>query len=162
MKVSLKGRALVIGLAAGSLLAVPMALPGGSALPQPGSCGKITTKKVGTKIQINVSLCKPTTATGGSGTGSTSAGTGALKGSTINTITWATKHGTSKMAIKYAPTTLGKCPKTTTRLAITGKVVSSTGPASKVIKPNQPVTAKVCVNKTTAATTLEPGTLEKF
>src|SRR5690349_996551 len=162
MRVSLKSRAAVMSIVAGAVLAVPMALPGGSALPQPGSCSKITTKKVGTKINITVSGCKPLAATGGSGKGTTSAGSGKLSGSTINTITWATKHGTSKMAIKFSQTTQGKCKAGTVRLKITGKVVSSTGAASKVIKPNQPVTAFVCVNTTTAASSLEPGTLEKF
>jgi hypothetical protein len=161
MRGSLKGRALVIGVAAGSLLLVPLAAPA-SAVTQPAKCGKITTKTVGKVIHITVSKCTPLSATGGSGTGTTSSGTGALKGKTVNKITWASKHGTSTMAISFAPTTLGKCPKTTTRLSITGKVTASTGLAAKVIKKGQPVTAKVCVNKKTAAVALEPGTVEKF
>jgi hypothetical protein len=162
MKVSVPARALVIGVATGSLLAVPLALPA-AAVSQPASCAKITTTTVGSTIHITESKCLPLAATGGGGTGTTAKGTGKLSGSTINTITWASKHGTTKAAIKFAPATgNGKCATGTTRLKITGKVLSSTGPAAKVILANQPVTASVCVNAKTASTTLEPGTVEKL
>jgi hypothetical protein len=163
MKASVGARALMIAVAAGSLLAVPFATSA-SAATQPASCGKITTKVVGSVVHITESKCLPLGATGGGGTGTTAKGTGKLNGSTINTIKWASGHGTTKAAIKYAVNKkgLGKCPKGTSRLTITGKVLSSTGLAAKVIKANQPVTASVCVNGKTTATTLEPGTLEKL
>jgi hypothetical protein len=159
MKVSLKGRAIAIGVAAGSLLAVPLAMPVSASVAQPASCAAIKTVKSGKSININVSKCLPVAATGGSGTGKTSSGTGALKGTTINKITWAKGKGTTTTSIKYGPAKgNGKCKVGTTRLAITGKVVKSTGTAANTIKANQKVTASVCVNATTAATTIEPGT----
>jgi len=163
MNASFRVRALAIATATASLVAVPLALPA-SAVTQPASCAKITTKVVGSVIHITESKCLPLAATGGGGTGTTSKGTGALSGSTINTITWAAKHGTTKAAIKFAPNKAGKgkCPTGTSRLSITGKVLSSTGLAAKVIKAGQPVTASVCVNGKTAATKLEPGTVEKL
>ena len=163
MKASFGVRALVIATATASLLAAPFALPA-SAVTQPASCAKITTKVVGSVINITEAKCLPLAATGGGGTGTTSKGTGALSGSTINTIKWATNHGTTKATIKFAPNKAGKgkCPTGTSRLSITGKVLSSTGLAAKVIKAGQPVTASVCVNAKTTATTLEPGTVEKL
>ena len=164
MKASFGARALVIATAAGSLLALPFATPASAVVTQPASCASITTKVVGSVIHITEAKCLPLAATGGGGTGTTSKGTGALSGSTINTITWAAKHGTTKAAIKFAPNKAwkGKCATGTSRLTITGKVLSSTGPAATVIKAGQPVTASVCVNAKTTATTLEPGTLEKL
>ena len=163
MKASIGARALVIAVAAGSLIAVPLATSA-SAATQPASCGKISTKTVGKVIHITESKCLPVAATGGGGTGTTSAGTGKLSGSQINTIKWNSNHGTTKAAIKFAPNKkgIGKCPKGSSRLSITGKVLSSTGLAAKVIKANQPVTASVCVNSKTSAVSLEPGTLEKL
>jgi hypothetical protein len=162
MKVSIGARALVIAVSAGSLLAVPLA-SSASAAAQPASCGKISTKTVGKVIHITESKCLPAAATGGGGTGTTSAGTGKLSGSQINTIKWNGGKGTTKATIKFAPVkTLGKCAKGTTRLKITGKVLSSTGAAAKVIKTGQAVTASVCVNSKTSAVSLEPGTLEKL
>ena len=162
MKTSFGIRGLAIAVAAGSLLAVPFAT-GASAVTQPASCAGITTKVVGSTIHITESKCLPVSATGGGGTGTTAKGTGKLTGSTINTINWASGHGSTKAAIKFGPAKgNGKCAKGTTRLAITGKIVSSTGKAAAVIKANQPVTASVCVNSKTTATTLEPGTVEKL
>jgi hypothetical protein len=163
MKASFGVRALVITVAAGSLLAVPFATSA-SAATQPASCGKITTKTVAKVIHITESKCLPASATGGGGTGTTSAGTGKLSGSQINTIKWASGHGTTKAAIKFAPNKkgIGKCAKGTSRLSITGKVLSSTGAAGKLIKAKQPVTASVCVNTKTSAVSLEPGTVEKL
>jgi hypothetical protein len=155
----------VTAVAAGSLLVVPLATSAVAA--QPASCKGVLAKTVGSKVSITVSKCLPTAATGGSGTGTTSAGTGALKGKTINTIKWASNHGTTKTTVNFAPNPAGKgkCLKDGTRLKITGKVVSSTGLAAKVIKANQPVTASVCVyqkgpNK--GKTLIEPGTVFKM
>jgi hypothetical protein len=165
MRVSLKGRALVIGLAAGSLLAVPLAMPASAA--QPASCKSVVAKTVGSKVTITVSKCTPTTATGGSGSGTTSAGSGKLSGKTVNTIKWASGHGTTKTTVNFAknPAGNGKCLAGGTRLKITGKVVSSTGKALTVIKAGQPVTASVCVYQSgpnKGKTLIEPGTVFKL
>ena len=166
MKITLRSRALAVAAASASLVAVPLALPA-SAVTQPASCKAVVAKTVGSKVQITVSKCLPTAATGGSGTGTTSAGTGALKGKTVNTIKWASGKGTTKTTVNFAPNPAGKgkCLTGGTRLKITGKVVSSTGLALKVIKAGQPVTASVCVyasgpNK--GKTLIEPGTVFKM
>ena len=126
MKVSFGIRAAAIAVAAGSLIAVPLATSA-SAAAQPASCGKITTTITGSTIHITESKCLPTSATGGGGTGTTAKGTGKLSGSTVNTIKWLSGHGTTKATIKFAanPKGNGKCAKGTTRLAITMKLRAS-------------------------------------
>jgi len=167
MKISIRARALVVAAASASLIAVPLAMPSSAAVAQPASCKAVVAKTVGSKVTITVSKCLPLAATGGTGSGTTSAGTGALKGKTVNTIKWATNHGTTKTTVNFAPNPAGKgkCLAGGTRLKITGKVVSSTGLALKVIKAGQPVTASVCVYSTGAnkgKTLIEPGTVFKM
>ncbi len=165
MNGSIRRRGLLVAAAAVSLVAVPLAVPASAA--QPASCKAVVAKKVGTKVNITVSKCAPTSATGASGKGPTTAGTGTLKGKTVFTIKWAKGHGTTKTTVKFAPNTAGKgkCLKGGTRLKVTGKVVASTGSAGKVIKPGQPVTASVCVYASGAnkgKTLIEPGTVFKL
>jgi hypothetical protein len=162
MKVSVRARTMVIAAASVSLLAIPLAVPA-SAATQPGACKKLVTKAVGTNLTAQLSSCTPTAATGGSGSGTFKAAPkGATKGSLAITITWATKHGTTKGTITFVKQkTLGKCPKVTgeSRDSITGKVTGGTGTAFKTIKTGQLITGSVCVGKTD---TLEPGTSLKF
>jgi hypothetical protein len=162
MKMSVRTRALVIVAASASLLAVPLAMPA-SAATQPGKCTKLTTKTVKTKLTATLTGCTPTTATGGSGTGSFNS-TGAKTGTINIAITWATKHGTTKGNIKFGPNKagLGKCPKVKgeSRDTITGKVTGGSGTAFKTIKTGQTITGSVCLGA--KADTLEPGTALKF
>jgi hypothetical protein len=164
MRVSVGARALMIALATGSLIAVPLA--GAASAASPASCGVVTTKTVGTKTTITAAKCLPKSATGGGGTATTTTGSGKLAGKLIVTTKWASGHGTTKTAITFAPAkTKGKCPTGSTRIALTGKVVSSTGLAAKVIKAGQLVTASSCAFTSGAKkgqVSLEPGTVEKL
>jgi hypothetical protein len=142
-------------LSAAMALSVGMlAVPAGAAAgPQ---CGTLTSKVSGKSTVITVGKCTPATATGGSGGGTFVSSTS--KSGTLNvTITWATKHGTTKGNIKFATAKgLGKCKTgTTTRFTITGSITGGTGTAVKTIKAGQKVTASVCSAKTLS---LEPGT----
>jgi hypothetical protein len=106
-----------------------------------------------------VSGCLPTSATGGKGTGVSKTG----KGTTgTSTITWATHHGTTKTTFSYSivPPALEKCGVSSSHIEVkeNGKVISSTGPAAKVIKAGQKNTADVCINTKTGAESLRPGT----
>ena len=146
-------------LAAAMVLSVGlMAAPGGAATG--AQCTKLATKTVGSKITATLSGCTPTTATGGSGSG-TFVSNPAKTGTLNITITWAAKTGTTTATIKFAPAKgLGKCPKgTTSRVTLTGSVTGGTGTAVKTITKGQAVSASVCLAKTY---TPEPGTAVKF
>jgi len=168
MRASFAGRALLTAVATGSLIAVPLTTSASAAaVTQPASCAVLLVQTVNNKSTVTESKCTPTAATGGGGTSTTTAGTGALKGKSVSTITWASGHGTTKSTVNYMPNTKGKgkCLTGATRLTITGNIIASTGSAAKVIKAGQPVTASVCVYTAGAKkgqTTLEPGTLEKL
>lgn len=162
MKISVRARALVIAAASASLIAVPLAMPASAAVAPPGKCTKLATKTVGKKLTATLSNCTPVAATGGKG-GGTFASTPGAKSGTLNiTITWATKHGTTKGTVHFGPAKgLGKCPKTSSsRVALTGKVTGGTGTALKTIKKGQLISGSVCVGKTSE--TLEPRTALKF
>jgi hypothetical protein len=143
-------------IAAAMMLSVGLiAAPAGAAAgPQ---CGALTSKVSGKSTVITVSKCTPATATGGSGGGTFVSSTS--KAGTLNvTVTWATKHGTTKGNVKFTTAkTIGKCGKgTTSRFTIAGAVTGGTGTALKTIKAGQKITASVCSAK---SLTLEPGTV---
>ena len=94
MKLSVRARALVIGAASASLLALPMALPASAATG--AQCKKMSEKTVKGTVIFTVAACTPTAATGGSGSGPVS-GTkaGQTKGSVNVKVTWAKNHGTT-------------------------------------------------------------------
>ena len=163
MKFSARARALAVVAASASMVAVPLALPASSAVAQPGSCTKLTTKTVNKVLTATLTGCTPTAATGGKGSGTFKSQTGTSGKLTI-TITW-TKTGTTKGSISFktSTTSLGKCPKpaTVSRITITGKVTGGTGTAFKTIKTGQPINGSVCDSKA-GVLTLEPGTSLKF
>ena len=143
-------------VAAALVLSVGLiAAPAGAAAgPQ---CGALTSKPSGKSTVITVSKCTPAAATGGSGGGTFVSSTS--KAGTLNvTVTWATKHGTTKGNIKFTTAkTLGKCGSgTTSRFTITGAVTGGTGTALKTIKVGQKISASVCSGK---SLTLEPKTV---
>ena len=161
MKLSFRAGALVVVAASASLLIVPLAMPA-SAVSQPAQCKKLTTKTVGSKVTATVSGCTPLAATAGSGSGTVATSTGTTAGTLNITIKWAKKHGTTKANIKFGPAVgPGKCPLTSTRLKVTGKVTGGSGTALKYIKKGQPVTASVCLAASGNASA-EPGTHFKF
>jgi hypothetical protein len=149
-------------LAAAIMLPIGMlATPASAALPQPGKCTKLTTKTVGAKINATLSGCTPTTATGGSGTG-TFTSTGAPSGTLNITVKWAGGKGTTKVNLKFAnQASKGKCAAGSTRVKVTGKVTGGSGTALKTFKANQPLTGSVC-NHPTKGFSIEPGTALKF
>jgi hypothetical protein len=153
---------LVVLAASASLLALPLAMPASAAVAPPGKCTKLVTKTVGKKLTATLSGCTPVAATGGKGGGSFASTPGAKSGTLNITITWATKHGTTKGTVKFATAkTKGKCAKTASaRVTLTGKVTGGTGTAFKTIKKGQAITGAVCLGKTSE--TLEPGTALKF
>ena len=163
MKMSVRTRALVIVAASASLLAVPLAMPASAVVAPPGKCTKLATKTVGkTGLTATLTGCTPVAATGGKGGGTFKSVPGAKSGTLNITITWATKHGTTKGTIKFATAkTKGKCAKTASgRVTLTGKVTGGTGTAVKTIKKGQAISGSVCLGKTSE--TLEPGTALKF
>ncbi len=159
MRFSARARVCVVAAASASLLAMPLALPA-SAVTQPGTCKKLTTKSgSGGNVTATVSQCSPVAATGGQGSGVFKAGQ--TSGTLNATITWAQKKGTTKATLKLTPqSTPGKCPAGSARIKVTGKVTGGTGTAAKTFKAGQPVTGSVCVKGT--AGSLEPGTTLKF
>ena len=125
-------------------------------------CAALSTKTVKSVITATVSKCTPTTATGGTGSGKFTSNPN-KSGTLLITITWGTKHGTTKATVKFATVkTLGKCsPKTATaRITLTGTVTGGTAPALTTIKKAQKIVGSVCIGKT--SDTLEPGTVLKI
>lgn len=160
MKLLVPARALMIGVAAASMLAVPLAVPASATTA--AQCKKVSEKTVSGKVTFYVASCTPTAATGGSGHGPVSGTKPGQTSGTVNVVvTWATHHGTTKAAVHFAPTTPGKCPAGTTRLKITGKVTGGSGTAFKTIKTGQAVSGFVCLAKS-GAVQIEPGTVVKF
>jgi hypothetical protein len=158
MRFSVRVCTLVTAVAAGAMVAAPLAVPASAAVAAP-SCAALATKTANGKITATVSKCTPAAALG-TGTGTFVAATGAKSGSFNITLTWAAKHGTTKGNVKFSTAkTLGKC-KGSSRLAITGTVTGGTGTAFKTVKTGQKITASVCVG--TTSDTLEPGTTLKI
>ncbi|MGO9874773.1 MAG: hypothetical protein ACLPVY_13350 [Acidimicrobiia bacterium] len=156
MRFSVRVCTLVTAVAAAAMVAAPLAVPAGAAAgPQ---CAALSTKTVKTTVTATVSKCTPTTATGGTGSG-TFTSSGAKSGTLNITLTWAAKDGTTKGNVKFGPATgLGKCPKgTTSRVTLTGSITGGTGTAVKTIKAGQKIAASVCIGKT--SDTLQPGTV---
>ena len=160
MRFSVRVCTLVTAVAAGTMVAAPLAVPASAAVAAP-SCAALTTKTAGSKITATVSKCSPAAATGGTGSGTFTAATGAKSGTFNITLTWAAKHGTTKGNVKFVTAKgLGKCKGASSRLTITGAVTGGTGTAFKTVKTGQKITASVCVGK--ASDTLEPGTTLKI
>ena len=81
-------------------------------------------------------------------------------------MTWAGKHGVTTISYGYTLVTPPKCGtsvvkgKKTNNIEVieTGKVLTSTGTASKDIKVGDATSATVCVNAATSAESLLKGT----
>jgi hypothetical protein len=115
------------------------------------------------KTTDKLSSCTPATDTGGTATGISKIG----KGTTgTATLTWAGKHGVTTISYNYALVAVPKCGtsvvkgKKTNNLEVTetGKVITSTGTASKDIKVGDTTSATVCINAATSAESLLKGT----
>jgi hypothetical protein len=119
------------------------------------SCSTLTGNDAKTSTML--SGCAPAADNGGSATGVTKTGKGT---SGTSTLTWAGKHGVTTLSFSYklvtknekCGTSVVKGKKTNNLEAIeTGKVLTSTGTASKDIKAGQATTATVCINASTGA-----------
>jgi hypothetical protein len=115
------------------------------------------------KTTDKLSSCTPGTATGGTATGVSKVGKGT---SGTATLTWINKHGKTTISFNYALVTPEKCGtsvvkgKKTNNIEATetGKVLTSTGTASKVIKVGDSTSATVCINAASGAESLLKGT----
>jgi len=165
MKTSVGFRAAVLAVAAGSLLAVPFAMPASAA--QSASCKTVTTALKGGKITAAFTKCSPAALAAGGSASFTNPPKGTTKGTLKLTLTWKGGKGTTVALVNFKnnPAGIGKCPKGQTRELVTGTVKSGTGAAAKTIKVGEKVTSSTCAVTTGAklgSSTLEPGTAFKL
>jgi hypothetical protein len=150
---------IVVALAAGSLLAAPLAGPASAAAP-PATCNSpksvVNIKK--STATFTLTACTNPKATGGSGSAVVNfkkLGTGS---SVAGTITW---HGTGTTTFSLstkAGKTPNKCAKGTLEFISSGKVLGGSGAALKGIPKGSPVSETTCSNATTGASSIYPGT----
>jgi hypothetical protein len=115
------------------------------------SCAKLKANITGTTGKL--SKCTDTANTGGGASFPVAALT-----SGSGTITWNTGHGTTVVNVTAAPNGGTLCAAGDTEYGVTGTTGASTGDAKKSIKKKSPLAALACVNGTTGAVTLAPGT----
>ena len=164
MRVSVRGRALVLAVAAASVLAVPFATPASAA--QSASCKTVTTALKAGKISATFTKCTPASLSAGGGATFTNPPKGTTKGTLKLTLTWKGGKGTTLALVSFkAAAGIGKCPKGETREAVTGKVTGGSGAAAKIIKTGELVTSSTCAvtsGPKLGSSTLEPGTMFKL
>jgi hypothetical protein len=122
----------------------------------------LTTKTVGSTVNVTLTTCTPTAATGGKGTGTFKSNPN-KSGTFLLNIKWAGGTGTTKATVTFkGAATKGKCPKASTgRVTLGGAVTGGTGAAVKMIKAKQKVVGSVC-SSAKSGFTVEPGTTLKF
>ncbi len=76
----------------------------------------------------------------------------------IWTITWAGKHGTTRVSFRWKSPKKNACPKGWLEAIDTGKITGGTGPAHTVIPKGQTMSARGCGNPRTGASALLKGT----
>ena len=170
MKISTRASALVLAVAAGVGLGVPLAVPASAALVSSVTCTKVSSTPLkGSTASSVFSGCTPAAlALGGAGGTTKSPPPGSQTGTVGFKVTWKGGKGTTTAAIKFAvQKTLGKCPAAGgyKRLAVVGTVKVATGAAAKITKLGEPVTASQCVVVSGAKagqSMLEPGTKFKL
>ncbi len=156
-------RRLIISAAALAALATPASLfvvgsttPAGATTPASLVCTKIT-GNAGSKV--TVSGCNVPTADK-----TTYASASAPKGLALasgGTLTWASSKKTTKFVITKTVQAGTKCK----TIPNSGEVVATghvTGGTAAVTKVNQVVSVSICLNKTTAAIKIAPGTTAKL
>ena len=174
MRVSVRVRALAIGVAAGSLVAVPLATPASATTPHvvcSKLVGKTTVSGNNATTKSTLSLCTPSALSAGA---SSTVTTPVAKsfGKVTSKLTWKNNKGTTTVIQQYAPLTApGKCPSTAGKIKkgwlhikLTGTTKASTGAAAKIIKAGETITGFICTNTNTKpyTSTLEPGTKFKL
>jgi hypothetical protein len=165
MKASFGFRALTMAVAAGTLLAVPFALPASAA--QSASCKTVTTALKGGKISAVFTKCTPAALSAGGTASFTNPPKGTTAGTLKLTLTWKGGKGKTLALVTFkAAKGLGKCPKGDTREAVTGTISKGgTGAAGSLIKVGEKVTSSTCAVTTgpkLGSSILEPGTLFKL
>jgi hypothetical protein len=144
-------RLVVLGLAATSLIAVPLAEAASAVTPV--TCTKLTAPAPkGTTSTATLSGCSNLAATGGGGKQVTNI----TKLSAV--ITWNAKKGTTTFTIKYkGGPKVNKCATGSTLILATGSVTGGTGAALKAIPKGSKYSESVCYNSKNV-TSIEPGT----
>ena len=167
MRVSVGVRVLVIGVAAGSMLAIPLATSA-TALTPSVTCAKLsastTIKGSNATTKSTYSGCTPAGLAAG-GTSNVTTPSKQLAGKITETVTWKNGKGTTTLTQQYKGATgNGKCAAGTSRVQLFGSVKSSTGAAAKIIKNGEPISGFVCANekKMPFTTSLEPGSKLKL
>ena len=169
MKGSISTRVLLMGVAAGSMLAVPLATPAWPALAPSVVCSKLTSTTTisgpnGTTAST-LSTCAPAALSAG-GTSKVTVPVSKLTGNVTSKMIWNGGKGTTSVTEHYATTkSKGKCPAGTLYHAVvTGTTGASTGAAAKTIKKGEPISASVCAKSVGGkyVSTLEPGTKFKL
>lgn len=157
-------RRLVISVVALAALATPASLfvvsatPAGATTPASLVCKKITGNAGG---KVTISQCNVPTADK-----LTYASASAPKGialATGGTLTWASSKKTTKFSISNYVAAGTKCATVpnTGEVVATGKVTGGTA-STAVTKLGQVVSVSICLNKTTLAISIAPGTTAKI
>src|SRR5439155_12097068 len=164
---------LAIGVAAGSMLVVPLATPASATTPHV-ACSKLVAKttisgtapnqKATTKSSL--SLCTPSALSAGA-TSKVVTPVANSFGKATSKLTWRNGKGTTTVVQQYKTTsTRGRCPNKPgwLHIKLTGTTKTSTGAAAKIIKVGETISGSICTNTnvTPYTSTLEPGTMVKL
>ena len=129
--------------ASAALLAVPFAAPA-SALTSSVSCKTEGSSLKGGKAISTFAGC--TKVIGGTGLSPKTPPAGTKKGQLSLVITWNKGKGKTTVAFGFATQTKPlKCKGGSSRVLVSGKVLSATGAAKAITKAGEPVTATSCV-----------------
>jgi hypothetical protein len=119
----------------------------GATTPKPDvSCTVLTANASGSG---SISGCTPSANTGGKGTIKANLNT------SVGTITWADKDGTTVTSFKYTQPTTNKCTGGGTEIIETSKVTSSKGKSDKTIKVGNVGVTDLCITSTDKVTLLK-------
>jgi hypothetical protein len=145
-------RLLAVGLAVGSMTAIPFA-EAASAAVVPVTCTKLTAPAPAKGLSTGtISGCTNAAATGGGGKQVTNIA------KLTFVITWNAKKGTTTAKISYkAGPKVNKCAKGSTLIVATGTTTGGTGAALKAIPKGSKYSESVCYDAK-QVTSIEPGT----
>jgi hypothetical protein len=144
-------RMVAVALAAGSLIAVPLAAAASAVTPV--TCTKLTAPAPKNNVSTGtISGCSNVAATGGGGKQVTNI----TKKTAV--ITWNAKKGTTTFTISYKGGPIpNKCKPGSTLIVATGKVTGGSGAALKAIPKGSKYSESVCYDAK-QNTSIEPGT----
>lgn len=170
MRIPIRGRAasaaVAVAIAAGGLVAIPLAMPASSALKQSVECSKLASVLVAGKSTSTLSGCTPAALKAGATSVTVAPPAGSQSGTVGSKLTWKGGKGTTTLVVKFVlQKQRGNCPAGTTRINATGTVKIVTGAAKSIIKVGEPFTATVCAfvsGPNAGKTQLAPGTKYKL